>query len=327
MEVSDSEKMSVPDQVMKFGHQAMWTQFELSIYGESPEIAESAAYQAFSLVDRIEMQISRFIAISEVAMIARLKPGDVYRVHIETMNLLLEATRICAATNGIFDVTLGPVMDLLRKVDHRWKALDKEELDSALASCGMNRLVLDPDHFMVSVKPDRRNRPTPLELDFGAIGKGYALDLARELLINEFEISNFMMHGGTSTAVFCGSMGDGEPGWTVTVGGNWRERAKLDTLRLSEGAISCSGFEEQGKHVVDPLHGIAAAKYDGAWSYAPSATWADGLSTAFLGMGRKEIEAACEALPGSGALLARDQAVWMDKVRSPVRTCGAFPHC
>jgi nitroimidazol reductase NimA-like FMN-containing flavoprotein (pyridoxamine 5'-phosphate oxidase superfamily) len=55
------------------------------------------------------------------------------------------------------------------------------------------------------------------------------------------------------------------------------------------------------------------------------AALAELLSTAFLGMSWREIEAACAAIPGSGALVAREQPAWMDRVRSPVRRCGAFP--
>jgi len=45
----------------------------------------------------------------------------------------------------------------------------------------------------------------------------------------------------------------------------------------------------------------------------------DGLSTAFLGMTWHEVKAACDVLPGCGALVAREQSVWMDKLRTPVR--------
>lgn len=317
--------MGALGQVLKFEHRAMATVFELMIAGEEQEVAESAAYHAFALLDRVEMQISRFLNVSEVAMIAQLAPGQVYRVNKETMDLLLKATEVCAATGGAFDVTLGPVMDALRKVDHRWTALTVEEREDVLSRCGMSRLVLDPDHYLVSVKADRQGRPTPVELDFGAIGKGFALDLAREMLVNEWEIGNFLFHGGTSSVLAVGDSGDGKPGWPVKVGGDWRERAGLDALRLSNGAVSGSGFEEQGLHVVDARRGVAATRHAAAWSYAPDAATADALSTAFLGMAWKEIVAACQALPGTGALVTRDQAAWLDKVRSPVRICGAFP--
>ena len=317
--------MGALDHVLKFEHKAMSTFFELMVVGEERQIAESAAYRIFSLIDRLELQYSRFLDVSEVMMIARLKPGEVYRVCKETMDLLLLSTQVCAVTGGAFDVTVGPMMDALRKVDHRWTALTEAEREDIMARCGMNRLILDPDNFMVSVKPDRLGRPTPVELDFGAIGKGYALDLAHEMLVEDWDFENFLIHGGTSTVIARGSMGDGQEGWTIRVGGDWQERAGLDTVRISSGAISGSGFEEQGMHVVDPRKGAAAARHAGAWSYAETATWADALSTAFLGLNWKEIETACKALPGCGALVTRDQAVWLDKLRRPVRICGDFP--
>ena len=120
-------------------------------------------------------------------------------------------------------------------------------------------------------------------------------------------------------------MGDGQPGWPVGVGGDWRERAGLDSVRLCDGALSGSGFEVKGAHIIDVRHGVAAVRHAAAWSYAPSAAVSDALSTAFLGLEWREIEAACAALPGSGALVAREQPAWLDKVRRPVRMCGAFP--
>lgn len=317
--------MPVPEHVLRYDHPAMGTVFELMVAGEEERFAQSAAAGVFALIDRLELACSRFLDVSEVSMIARLRPGEVYRVDKEIMDLLLASSEVCAATGGAFDVTVGPLMDALRRVDHRWAALTRDERESAAAACGMNRLVLDPDNFRISVRPDRLGRPTPLRLDFGGIGKGFALDLACDMLTDEWEFKNFLLHGGTSTVAARGSMGDGRPGWPVGVGGAWRERAGLDAVRLSAGAVSGSGFEEQGMHVVDARRGAAAARHAAAWSRAPNAAWADALSTAFLGMAWKEIQAACAALPGCGALVARDQAAWMDRVRSPVRACGAFP--
>lgn len=303
----------------------MGTVFEVMLVEDDAQVAESAAYAVFQKVDKLEIQISRFLDASEVAMISRLKPGETYRVAPETLDLLLVATQVCAATRGAFDVTVGTIMDALREIKHRWGGLTEQERESALAACGMNRLIIDTENLLVAVKPDRLGRASPLELDFGAVGKGYALDQACDLLSEDFGYADFLVHGGTSTVVARGSMGDGLPGWPVGVGGDWRTRAGLDSVRLSGGAVSGSGFEVKGAHIVDVRHGVAAVRHPAAWSYAPSAAVSDALSTAFLGLGWREIEAACAALPGSGALVAREQPAWMDKVRSPVRMCGAFP--
>ena len=311
--------------VHRYEHQAMATVFELLAVTDDQQLAQSAAHAVFQKVDKLEELFSRFLDASEVALISRLKPGETFRMAPETLELLMIATQVCAATHGAFDVTVGTVMDALREVKHRWQALTPQERGSALAACGMSRLIIDRQNLLVAVKPDRMGRETPLELDFGAIAKGYALDVACEMLVTDWDFTDFLIHGGTSTVVARGSMGDGQPGWPVGVGGDWRERAGLSNVRLSQGALSGSGFEVKGAHVVDVRRGAAAARHAAAWSYAPSAAVADALSTAFLGLGWKEIEAACAAVPGSGALVAREQPVWMDKVRRPVRQYGAFP--
>jgi len=305
--------------MFKFEHKAMSTLFELMVIEEDAELAYSASYKIFERIDRLEELFSRFLDVSEVALISRLKPGETFRVAPEMMDLLLISTQVCAATKGVFDVTVGSIMDKLRDVNHRWKGLTEAELSSARAACGMNRLILDPDHFLVSVSLDRNGADTPLELDFGAIGKGYALDLACDMLLSDWDFKNFLIHGGTSTVIARGSMGDGPNGWPVGVGGDWQVRTGLNSVRLQDAAISGSGFEVKGAHVVDVRRGSAASRHAATWAYAPTAALADALSTSFLGMSWREIKTTCDALEGSGALIAREQPLWMDSLRSPVR--------
>ena len=303
----------------------MFTVFELMIVADDRRLAASAAHAVFQKVDRLEQLFSRFLDASEVALISRLKPGETFRVAPELMELLLIATRVCAATGGCFDVTVGGVMDALREVKHRWQALTAREREEALAACGMNRLVIDTANLLVAVKPDRLGRASPLELDFGAVAKGYALDVACDLLAKEWDFEDFLIHGGTSTVIARGSMEEGGGGWPVHVGGAWRARAGLDAVRLSGRALSGSGFEVKGAHVVDVRRGGAAVRHGAAWACAPTAAVADALSTASLGMRPAEIARACAELEGSGVLTAREQPEWMDRVRSPVRMYGAFP--
>lgn len=311
--------------VQKFEHQSMSTVFELMIASDEKQLAQSAAHAVFTKLDRLEELISRFLDVSEVAQISRLKPGEPYRVAPEFMELLLISTQLCAATKGAFDVTVGTVMDALRDVKHRWSALTVQERERALATCGMNRLVIDDKNLLIAVKPDRQGRDTPLELDFGAIGKGFALDLACDMLEKDWDFFDFLMHGGTSTVLARGSAHDGQSGWPVGVGGDWQERAGLHHVRLLDSAISGSGFEVKGAHVVDVRQGVAAAKHPAVWSSAKTAAQADALSTAYLALTWHEIVATCKAVPHSGALVAYGQPKWLDRVRRPVRICGEFP--
>ncbi len=305
--------------MFKYEHKAMSTLFELMVAEEDEKLAYSASYKIFEMIDRLEVLFSRFLDVSGVALISRLKPGETFRVASEMLDLLLISTQVCAATNGVFDVTVGTLMDKLREVNHRWKGLTKNELRAALATCGMNRLVIDTDNYLVSVKPDLNGEATPVELDFGAIAKGYALDLACDLLINEWDFKDFLIHGGTSSVLARGSMGDGPKGWPVGVGGDWQVRTGLNSVRLQDAAISGSGFDVKGAHVVDVRRGMAAVRHAATWAYAPTAALSDALSTSFLGMNWSEIKVACDAIEGCGALVAREQPVWLDRLRSPVR--------
>ncbi|MFA7173919.1 MAG: FAD:protein FMN transferase [Kiritimatiellia bacterium] len=302
----------------------MSTIFELMVATDEVALAQSAAGMIFMKIDKLEELHSRFLNVSDVAMISALKPGVTLPVAPETMDLLLLATEVCAATHGAFDVTIGSVMDALREVKNRWQALTPQERGKALNACGMNRLIIDQEHFLVAVKPDRSGGEQPLELDFGAIAKGYALDVAAKMLIEDWDFENFLIHAGTSTVIALGSM-DGEQGWPISVGGDWQRRAGLDAVRLNGGALSASGFDVKGAHVVDVRRGVAAARHSAAWAYATTAAISDALATAALGLSWKEIEAMCAAIPGSGVMAAREQAIWRDRLRKPVRVCGRFP--
>jgi len=143
--------------------------------------------------------------------------------------------------------------------------------------------------------------------------------LAYDMLITDWDFTDFLIHGGTSTVIARGSMGDGLKGRPIGVGGDWQVRTGLNSVRLQDAAISGSGFEVKGAHVVDVRRRMAAVRHAATWAYATTAALSDALSTSFLGMNWSEIKAACDAIEGCGALVTREQPVWLDGMRSPVR--------
>lgn len=302
----------------RYTHKAMDTEFVITLVGDDDRFCAAAATAAFERIDAIESTLTRFNDTSDVAVIAALKPGQVAVVAPETMDVLVASAQVCAATGGAFDPTVGPVMSRLKKCATAWEALTEEELEDAFARGGMQRLVLDVEHRRVAVTPDRLGRETPLELDFGGIGKGYALDECAKLLQGEqFEMSSFLLDAGTSTIL---ARGDD---WPLGVGGAWKKRTRLDTVvHLSSGALSGSGFEIQGAHVVDVRHRRAARRWAQTWALCPtSAAVADALSTAALALDAAELESASRAL-GARVLVAREQKPFMDRFRDPLRWFG-----
>ena len=298
-------------------HRAMNTAFTITIRSDDAALATSAAEAAFARIDAVERLLSRFDDTSDVACIAALTPGDVGVVAPETMDALVACARVCAATGGAFDPTVGPVMRRLKKSGMKWEELSKEELDDAFACGGMQRLVLDAEHRRVSVTRDRLGRDTPLELDFGGIGKGFALDECAKVLEGEqFEMTDYLLDAGTSTQLVRGGP------WRIGVGGVWKGRTRQQTvLELRAGAVSGSGFELQGAHIVDVRRKTAARRWAQTWSRAASAAVADALSTAALSMDAAEIERACVALKAR-VLVAHNQKKVTDLVRDPLKWFG-----
>ena len=298
-------------------HQAMNTAFTATIRSDDAALASSAAEAAFARIDGIERLLSRFNDTSDVACIAALTPGQVGVVAPETMDALVACARVCAATGGAFDPTVGPVMRRLKKAGMKWDELPKDVLEDAFARGGMQRLVLDAEHRRVSVKPDRLGRDTPLELDFGGIGKGFALDECAKILEGEqFEMTDYLLDAGTSTQLVRGGP------WRIGVGGVWKGRTRCATvLELRAGAVSGSGFELQGAHIVDVRRKTAARRWAQTWSRAASAAVADALSTAALSMDAAELERACSAL-AARVLVAHNQKKAMDLIRDPLRWIG-----
>ncbi len=133
----------------RFSHAAMATVFEVHCAHPDPAYARQAAQAAFDLVDRLEGELSRFIANSDVSRINHLAVGESTRVSPGTMECLEIAWHLHALTGGAFDVTIGS---------------------------GIGRLELVPEDFTVLA------REGGARLDLGGIGKGYAVDRMAEVL-------------------------------------------------------------------------------------------------------------------------------------------------
>jgi thiamine biosynthesis lipoprotein len=132
-------------------------------------------------------------------------------------------------------------------------------------------------------------------IDLGGIGKGYALDRAA-ILLADWGIGCALIHGGTSTALAVG----GE--WPVLTGGD------VDRpFRLRAGALSGSGTEVKGDHIIDTRTGRPVRGRLGAWAYHLEATEADALSTAFMVMEPESVEGYCRCHPSVWARLLDEQ--------------------
>lgn len=278
--------------VPRFSHEAMGTTFEILIAGEEAGYAGEAARAAFKEIDRLERLFSRFQPASEISRINRLPAGGSISVGIETFECLSLSESVRLETGGAFDLNArtasrtGPDGEPAGRPDYPGPHNRAFALTGEAGSFQVCRPDDHPPHF------------PGLDLDLGAVGKGYALDRALETL-REWGCDNALLHGGTSTALAAGAPApELAAGWKVGVGAGWP--GAPPSVHLTGRAVSGSGTEIKGGHILDPRTGRPARGNLATWASAPSAALSDALSTAFFVLTPDEVE----------ALAGRNPEVW-----------------
>ncbi len=277
----------------------MATVFEVLIAGEDAEFAEGASRAAFEEIDRLELELSRYLPNSDVTRINNLSPGGTTRVGLDTFRCLELSIQYSRETAGAFDVTLGAWMDC-------WVAKDKsllhptpEILQRARRRSGLDLLDLDPRGMSVHV-----GSCVPC-IDLGAIGKGYAVDRAVELL-KEWGITSSLVHGGSSSAFGFGNFPD-NLGWPVSITHPGDPSRFLENIQLRETGLGGSGVRK-GMHIIDPRKGEPAQGRLATWYCSTSATKSDAVSTALMIMTPWEIEEYVWRNPGEWGIIVEANA-------------------
>lgn len=288
---------------------AMATRFEIVAWGERESHLRAAAEEALNEVQRIEAQLSLYRSDSEVAHLNARAARDWVRVTPELFDLLQHASRLSSQTDGAFDLTIAPLVRCWGFMGGTGRRPTDEAIAEARQQIGMHLVELDVENFAI-----RFRRPGVM-LDFGAIGKGYAIDKASEIL-REAGITSAIIHGGTSTVFAIGTPPD-QPAWKVAIEmphQNASEPPKLiTTVELHNEALSVSAvwgksFAEEGKafgHIIDPRTGHPADNADLAAVVLSSATETDALSTALLTLGLDGHERISRLRPNMRTLVAK----------------------
>jgi len=281
--------MSASPEPVTLARHAMATRFELVLHGEDPVALRAAGEEALAEVERIEDQLSLYRNTSEIAHLNARASREPVLVSPSLFQLLERAGRLSAETAGAFDITVAPLVRCWGFMGGTGQMPSREAVESARARVGMNLLQLDASNYTVRFARDG------VMLDLGAIGKGYAIERAAEIL-REDGVTSAILHGGTSTVHAIGHPPDGDA-WKVAL-----ERPPEDptvpppllaTVLLKDESLSVSAvwgrsFQSADKtygHVIDPRTGQPV---DGALLSAvvlPSATETDALSTALLTLG------------------------------------------
>ena len=268
----------------RFCHEAMATTYEIIMVEDDEKYARQAAAAAFKEVDRLEGELSRFIENSDIARINNLPANVPLRLGLDAFDCLELGCRLYAETNGAFDITIGSLLACWRDEDGNPRRPSQDELDIARKHTGAHLLQLDELEHTV------RLSVSPVHVDLGGIGKGYAVDRVAELL-QEWSIEIALVSGGYSSVLALKGPSETK-GWPLTLSNPGNHKQILARPYLHGRAISGSGLQK-GRHIIDPRTVQPVKGRLAAWASASDAATADALSTAFMIMSPDEIRQYC----------------------------------
>lgn len=241
--------------------------------------------------------------------------SDVYAVNnggtavcADTENVIKTALEVSRETDGAFDITVSPIMDMWGFYGGNYKVPDDEALKKALGSVDYRNVFAE--NGTVSVINNAK-------IDLGGIGKGYASDRICEML-RERGISSAMINLGGNVYALGEKPGGGK--WRVGVANPYNSGEAYLTLDVSDTAVVTSGsyqryFESGGEryhHIINPHTGKPADNsVKSVTIVCKSGTRADALSTALFVMGREKAVEFLENNPEIGAaIITEDGKVW-----------------
>jgi FAD:protein FMN transferase len=295
---------------------AMATRFELLLAGDDEAQLRAAGEEAVTMIHRLEAQLSFYRPTSDIGRINARAACDAVAVEPALFLLLQRARELHAATAGMFDITVGPLMRCWRFVGDTGSVPAAAELDEARQRVGMQHIELD------AVEGTVRFARAGVELDLGGIAKGYALDRAA-VVLRDAGVEHALLHGGTSSIVAFGTSHDEQP-WKVAVEQPRTDGAAqplavvtLHNRALSVSAVWGKAFSSNGQvygHVMDPRLGRPVNRAVLAAAVCDSATDADAVATALLALGATRARSCLSQLPGTFGLVVTDDDVERGRV-------------
>src|SRR5512143_2420847 len=193
--------------------------------------------------------------------------------------------RYSEETGGAFDITVGPRLKAWVFFRGQGRVPSDAELAKVMRGIGYRHVVLKQARR--EIRFDRQG----MELDLGAIAKGYALDRAAEILRAQ-GVTSALISSGSSSIYALGAPPD-EPGWKVSIRDPFDAKKAADSVRIKNFSLAVSGgyekfFKLHGKvysHIFDPKTGRPVEKMLSTAVLAPLGETSDALSTSFYVMG------------------------------------------
>jgi len=265
---------------------AMGTLIDQVIYGKNAKITSK---EVSKKIKTIERQMTVKLPGGDVDKINKNATKSAVVVDREILNLIKSSIKISKLSNGAFDITILPIVNLWGIGTDKERIPSDSEIKKLLPLVNYRDIVIDDEKSSVFLKKENQ------KIDLGGIAKGYAGDVAIGIYKNQSIKKAIINLGGN--VVTLGSKVDNQP-WTIGIQ-NPREKngVIIGTVKVSNKAVVSSGdyeryFEKNGvryHHIIDPKTGKPARSgLISSTIIAKSSTEADGLSTATFILGLDE---------------------------------------
>ena len=261
----------------------MGSDFEITVVAKTQLEADKQIGIAISEISRIEALISSWKPTSETSNINKNAGVSPVQVSEELFSLIQRALQISNLTDGAFDISYAS-MDKLWKYDGSMTQIpSKEAIKKSVAKVGYKDIVVDPQNSTVFLK----NKG--MKIGFGAIGKGYAADKAKKLLI-----SNGVSGGIINASGDINSWGSKPSGssWQVAITNPLNKNKAFAMLPIKDAVVTSGNYEKyvtfnsrRYSHIIDPRTGYPSQGIISVTVFAPKAELADALATSVFVMG------------------------------------------
>ncbi len=278
----------------------MGTIVSITVFSADESAAAGAIDAAFDEIARVEALTTRYSQASELSRINAAADGvSAIRVDPEVMGIVRRAIEISTLSNGAFDVTVAPVVDLWT-FEEGGVVPSRDAIEAALPLVDYRRVLVDTAAGTLLL-------PSEAAIDLDAIAKGHAVDRAIAVL-RELGIESAIVDAGGDVGLLGESPRPG--GWRVGVK-HPRGDGLLGVLTLDGGSVATSGDyqryavigDTRYHHVLDPATGYPARGVVSVTVAAETAMDADALATAVFVMGPERGMRLVEELPAVEAVI------------------------
>lgn len=261
---------------------AMGTRCDVLFTGLETELAEQMFHRVKKEIVYLENLLSRFLPDSPVSELNRSEKNVWVTVNEDLWSVISVCYNYFQMSNGAFDVTAGPIIKLWKEQAGESQIIPENEVQKALDKSGFHNVDLDFEKRRV------RFNAAEMEFDFGAIGKGIALDTIKPVLENN-GVKNGIVSLGESSILALGKHPDGDY-WPLGIRNPFQPNEYVHVFSTSNECVTTSGItvnDDDGKikwrnHIISPVDGQPVMENKLVSVKSQSAALGEFISTTWL---------------------------------------------